>query len=108
VHNLIRRPFGRQVVNSAVEQAPNLAPVSVLPNPYRTPALRPALGPTFSYLTDLTLWMTRGEKVWGRTGEGTGVVEVITNRAGPSGEWVAFKTVRHLSHQGPSAREHLG
>jgi len=83
-----------QVVNSATEQAPALGPISVLPNPSRAPLLRPALGPTFSYLVDLTLWMTRGEKAWGRMGDGSGLVEVIASRSGRSGEWVAFRTVR--------------
>ena len=86
-----------QVVNSAVEQPPALGSFSVLPNPTRAPLLRPALGTTFAYLPDLTLWMTRGEKAWGRTGDGTVVVEVVANRGGRSGEWVAFKTVSALS-----------
>jgi len=92
-----------QVANSAVEQPAALAPVSVLPNPSRAPLLRPALGTTFAFLPDLTLWLTRGEKAWGRTGEGTAVVEVVANRAGRRGEWVAFKTVSTAGGRGAAS-----
>ncbi|KAL8291915.1 hypothetical protein RQP46_002173 [Phenoliferia psychrophenolica] len=85
------QPLVILIVNSAttIPPASHAAPFSRFPT---SPGFKPALGSTFSYLTDVTLWLTRGDAVWDETDSAKGVVEVARNRFGESQRWTAFTT----------------
>ncbi|ORY90848.1 P-loop containing nucleoside triphosphate hydrolase protein [Leucosporidium creatinivorum] len=58
--------------------------------PLQQPNVKPTLGVTFTYLTDLTIWTTRAESIWGSDGRGKFIAEVARNRRGEARGWIGF------------------
>lgn len=82
----------QQLVNSATTTTSSTAgiPISSLPVREHT---KPLLGPSFTYLSDLTLWTTKADSIWGSDGRGKFIVEVARNRRGESRGWACFDLV---------------
>jgi len=66
---------------------------------FSTSILKPALGPTFTFLTDATIWLSEGKTVFPEdasvtkaTDEKVYVAEVLRSRSSLSGTWCAFRS----------------
>ncbi|SCZ92582.1 BZ3500_MvSof-1268-A1-R1_Chr5-2g08000 [Microbotryum saponariae] len=85
---------------SRVSIFPTIPPPPSAPPP---PALRPSLGTTFTYLTDMTLWFTRADHIWTSIGSSTTpiktrfVIELVRSRRGESGGWTMFQSPDGIS-----------
>ncbi|KAM0792853.1 hypothetical protein ACM66B_002617 [Microbotryomycetes sp. NB124-2] len=98
----IKLPLTVFLVNTAHSTTP--ASVGALPTTQfqlRQP-VKPALGATFTYLTDLTIWTMRADKIAFKTPHSTDAIkadedvfiaEVVKDKRGPTGRWIAFKLV---------------
>ncbi|KAH9838306.1 P-loop containing nucleoside triphosphate hydrolase protein [Rhodofomes roseus] len=75
------------VINTSTKCTPR-NPDSV----FATTDRKPALGPSFTFLTDTTLWLARRETA--EDGGATHVAEVFRSRLVPSRTWCSFK-IRH-------------
>ncbi|SCV72598.1 BQ2448_4135 [Microbotryum intermedium] len=98
---------------SLISIFPSIASHRSAPPP---PALRPSLGTTFTYLTDMTLWLTRADHIWTSMASSTSspmtsattrfVVDLVRNRRGESGGWTMFQSVSYP--ESPSCDRELG
>lgn len=77
------------LTNNTTTSAPNGPGLSVFPSLRGT---KPALGPTFTYLCDWTIWIGRtGEAFPASRDERGRVVEVWRSRRAPAHRWTAFE-----------------
>ncbi|KAK4049416.1 hypothetical protein OIV83_004149 [Microbotryomycetes sp. JL201] len=70
--------------------------------------VKPALGSTFTYLSDLTLWTMRADKIAfkpstlgadTRQDESVFIAEVVKDKRGPTGRWIAFRLTNGVQMQ---------
>lgn len=81
-----------QLVNAASTTSTAVVP-PITSLPLQQPNVKPTLGVTFTYLTDLTIWTTRAETIWGSDGKDKFIAEVARNRRGEARGWAGFDLV---------------
>lgn len=57
---------------------------------FASTARKPALGPTFAFQTDATLWLARAPRELGAVAPNTHVAELLRARYMPSRTWCSF------------------
>lgn len=68
---------------------PHSTTTSIFPT---RPKRVPALGLTFSYLTDMTIQTTRIDTVWAKGDTNKLTYEITRNRRGEKGKWIGVVT----------------